>query len=89
MAKIPEYYEIGNRDNLTVERLLEIIEDMYRQLAVSINSKPDLYQRDTDGQADETFLDNGTLNLNTTTQNVEMLVDRTLVPPLTVTWKAL
>lgn len=86
MAKVPEYYNIGNRDNLTIERLLEILEDMYKQLAIAVNKKPDLYQRTTDGQASDTFLSNGDININENTQKVEMLVDRTST---TVTWKTL
>jgi len=86
MAKVPEYYNIGKKENLTIERLLEILEDMYKQLAVQINKKPDLYERATDGQTTDTFLSNGSININTTTQKVEMLVDRTAT---TVTWKAL
>jgi len=86
MAKIPEYYQIGSRENLTVERLLEIIENMYKDLASAVNKKPDLYIRDTDGQVADTFLDSGAININDTTQKVEMLVDRTAT---TVTWKTL
>lgn len=86
MAKVPEQYNIGSREDLTVEKLLEIIEKMYTDLAVAVNKKPDLYERKTDGSASDIFLDNGTLNINTTTGNVEILVDRTAT---TVTWKAL
>jgi len=86
MAKLPEYYNVGNRDNLTVEILLEMLTDIYQQLAMAINKKPDLYERDTNGQASDTFLANGSLNLNKTTQVVEMLVNRTAT---TVTWKTL
>jgi len=86
MAKVPEYYNIGSREDLTVERLLEVLEDMYKQLAIAVNKKPDLYIRGTDGQVTDTFLNNGDLNLNSTTQKVEMLVDRTAIA---VTWKTL
>jgi hypothetical protein len=86
MAKIPETYNIGSNEDITLERLLDIMLDMYRDIAIQLNKKPDLYQRTTDGQASDTFLSNGDLNLNTTTQKVEMLVDRTAT---TVTWKAL
>jgi len=86
MAKIQEYYNIGDREGLTLERLLEMLEDMYKQLAMAVNKKPDLYERTTNGQASDTFLASGTINLNTDTQVVEMLVDRTAT---TVTWKTL
>jgi len=89
MAKVQEYYNIGSREDLTLERLLEIIENMYKQLATAINKKPDLYERATDGQVTDTFLSNGDFNLNTTTQKVEMLVSRTAIAPISVTWKTL
>jgi len=84
MAKIPEYYNAGTKNNLTTEELLEILLDMYRELSIQINKKPDLYIRDTDGQADDIKLSNGDININSSTQKVEMLVDRTAT---TVTWK--
>jgi len=86
MAKIPETFNVGNRENLTIEMLLEVIEDLYQELAIAINKKPDLYERTTDGQASDIKLSNGSININTTTQKVEMLVDRTAT---TVTWKTL
>jgi len=86
MAKIPEYFNIGNRNNINTERLLEIVEDMYKQLALAINKKPDLYQRTTDGQVTDTFLSTGDININENTQQVETLVDRDAT---TVTWKTL
>lgn len=86
MAKLPEEYNIGSDKELTLEKLLDIMIDMYQQLAIQINKKPDLYQRTTDGQVADTFLSNGDINLNTTTQKVEMLVNRTAT---TVTWKTL
>ena len=49
MVKIPENYNIGNRDDLTVEKLLEMLEDMYQTLAVCINQKPNVYFRNNNG----------------------------------------
>jgi len=86
MARLPEYYNIGNRENLTNENLLEIIEDMYQQLALAVNQKPDINVREIDGQVTDTFSANGTINLNNLTQKVEMLVARTATA---VTWKTL
>jgi len=86
MAKIPETFNIGSNEDITLEKLLDIMLDMYQELAIQINKKPDLYQRNTDGQTSDTFLSNGDININTTTQKVEMLVDRTAT---TVTWKTL
>ena len=86
MAKIPEYYNIGDREELTNERMLEIIEDIYKQLAVAVNKKPDFYERNTDGLVTDTFLNNGDINLNSLTGGVEFL---TAHPTQTsVTWSS-
>lgn len=84
MAKIPEYFNIGNRENLETEDLLLIIERLYTDLAVALNSKVDLVQREVDGQTSDTFLDQGTVNINLLTNKVEMLTNH--VNPTTVTW---
>lgn len=73
MAKLSETYQAGSTDNLSIEQLYLIILDMYKDLAVAINRKPDVVKRDTDGLANDILLAIGTLNLNTTTQKVEML----------------
>jgi len=75
MAKVPEYYQIGDRSNMTVERLLVIVENMYRDLATAVNKKPDVYQRASNGLTTDTFLSNGDLNINTSTRRVEMLTE--------------
>ena len=77
MAKVPEYYSIGNKENITPEELARIIEDIYRDLAVQLNKKPDIYERDTDGQTSDTFLNVGDININTGTLKVEMLTEHT------------
>lgn len=87
MARVPENYEVGNRDNMTPEKLLDIIEDIYRQLAVALNRKPDVVTRNTDGQTTETFLSNGDININLSTNKVEMLTNH--VDASTVTWTTL
>lgn len=87
MARIPETFNIGDRTELTVERLLELMERMYVDLAEAVNSKPDLYQREVDGQADDTFLAQGSININTTTLKVEMLTEHS--SPTAVVWTQL
>lgn len=84
MAKIPEYYNVGDKSNVSKERLLQIIEDMYKDLAVAINKKPDIFQRQTDGQTTDVSLSNGDININLSTNKVEMLTNH--VNPTTVTW---
>lgn len=87
MARIPEVFNVGSREVLTVEDLLLVIERLYIDLAVAINSKPDLVQRNVDGQTTDTFLAQGTININLTTDKVEMLTNH--INPTTVTWKQL
>ena len=87
MGKIPETFQFGNRENITPERLLEIIEDMYALLAESLNNKPDVYTRQTDGVATETFLSNGDININLSTDKVEMVTNHTSTT--NVTWTQL
>ncbi len=87
MARISQTFNTGDRSNITPERLLELMERMYMDLAEAVNSKPDLYERDTDGQTSETFLAQGSININTTTLKVEMLTEHT--DPSTVVWTTL
>ena len=76
MARVPETFNFGPSE-MTQEELLKYIQEMYTQLAVAINTKPDIYQRSTDGLTTDTFLNNGDININTTTLKVEMLTEHT------------
>lgn len=94
MARIPETFNIGDRSNITPERLLELLEEMYIQLAEAVNKKPEVYQRSNtsgpgsgDGQTTDTFLANGDININLSTNKVEMLTNH--VSPTVVTWTTL
>lgn len=87
MAKIPEYLQVGDRENMSVEELLRIVEQLYRDIAIQLNRKCDLVQRTTDGQVGDVFLDQGTVNINLNTDKVEMLTNHTSTS--TVTWKTL
>ncbi len=92
MARIAETFNIGSvvttGDNLNTEDLLLILERMYTDLAVAVNTKPDIVQRvNDDGQATDTFLAQGTININLDTNKVEMLTNH--VNPTTVTWTQL
>lgn len=87
MPKIPEYYNIGDRSNITLERLLVILEDMYKDIAIALNKKPEIYQRDSDGLTSDYSLNNGDININTTTLKVEMLVEHDTSS--TVVWETL
>ena len=87
MARIPETFNVGDREVLTFEGLLLIIERMYTDLAVAVNSKPDVVQRTIDGQTTDTFLSQGTFNINLSTNKVEMLTNH--LNPTTVTWTTL
>lgn len=88
MARIAERFNIGDRDNITPERLLLLLEEMYMDLAEAINKKPDVYIRETDGQTTDTLLAIGDININSANlplPKIEMLVDHPI--PQTVTWK--
>lgn len=88
MARIAERFNFGDRDNLTVERLLLMMEEMYMDLAEAVNKKPDIYVRTTDGQITDTFLAIGDININSANlplPKIEMLVAHPT--PQTVTWK--
>ncbi len=87
MARIPETFNTGDRLDLTPETLLLLMERMYIDLAVAVNSKPDVYQRRTDGQVTDTFLANGDFNINLNTNKVEMLTNHPTAT--TVTWTQL
>lgn len=87
MARIPETFNIGDNQDLSLEKLLELMQRMYTDLAEAVNSKPDLYQRDIDGLTTDTFLANGSININTTTLKVQMLTRH--INPTTVTWTQL
>lgn len=85
MARLPETFTFGNVDN--IEELLDRLTRMYIDLAVAINQKPDLVERASDGKTTDVFLSNGTLNINSSTQKVEMLTKH--VNSSTVAWKTL
>lgn len=93
MAKLSENYEMGNLQDLSPPELARRIQEMYTQLARAINQKPDLvFIKDgdgnpVDGSGTETFLSNGTINVNTSTLKVEMLTDHPTTS--TVTWTTL
>ena len=87
MAKISEIYNVGDKSDITPERLLLIMQDMYRDLAIAINKKPDIYQRTTNGLTTDTFLANGDININTSTLTVQMLTSHPTAS--TVTWTTL
>lgn len=87
MPKIIEYLNVGNRDEMTVEKLLDIFEKMYIDLATAINNKPDIIQRQSDGLTTDTFLSNGDINININTAKVEMLTSHDTTTA--VTWTQL
>ena len=87
MARLPENFNFGDRERMTIEDLLVLLERMYFDLANAVNSKPDLVQRTVDGQTDDTFLAQGTVNINLNTNKVEMLTNHPT--QTTVTWTQL
>ena len=87
MARISETFNFGDRSDISPEKLYELLERMYMDLAEAINSKPDLYQRETDGQTTDTFLAQGSININLSTDKVEMLTNH--LSQTAVTWTKL
>ena len=87
MAKIPETYEYGPVEDMSQEELLRYIQQMYTQLAIAINRKPDIIQRTVNGQTTDSFLSNGDININLSTNAVQMLTNH--VSPTVVTWTTL
>ena len=87
MARIPDTFNFGETKEMSMEELIIKLQRMYTDLAEAVNSKPDLYQRNTDGQAGDTFLAQGSININLSTDKVEMLTNHT--SPTTVTWTQL
>lgn len=87
MAKITEYFDFGDTSEITTEALMVVLQRMYTDLAIAINNKPDVIQRNTDGQASDTFLSNGDININLSTNKVEMLTNHPT--QTTVTWTQL
>jgi len=87
VGRIPDTFNFGEQADMTVEELVIKLQRMYMDLAEAINGKPDLYQRNTDGQASDTFLAQGSININLSTNKVEMLTNHT--SPTNVTWTQL
>lgn len=87
MARLPNTFNFGNDPDLTIEELIIKLERMYIDIAEAVNSKPDLYQRLTDGQPSDVFLAQGSININLNTNKVEMLTNHPT--QTTVTWTQL
>ena len=93
MGRLAENYELGNEKDMQPEEMLRRIQEMYTQLARAINLKPDLVfttsdsTTPADGSTSATFLSNGTININTTTDKVEMITNHPTAS--TVTWVTL
>lgn len=84
MVKVPDEFDLGSEQDITLEKLYWLLQRMYVELAESLNRKPDVYFRDVDGQATDVKLSNGDINVNTSTLKVEMLTKH--VDRENVTW---
>lgn len=93
MGRLSENYELGNLEDLSPQELARRMQEMYTQLARAINLKADLiFIKDgdgnpADGSGTETFLSNGTININTSTNKVEIVTQHPTTA--TVTWTTL
>lgn len=86
MANLPNTFNFGDSKDMQIEELVEKLQRMYEDVAVAVNSKPDVYERTTDGQATDTFLPQGSININTSTNRVQMLTNHLAA---SVTWTTL
>ncbi len=90
MTKIKEEFPIGNVDEMDVKELARVLQEMYRDLAVEVNKKPSIITRfdsagtGIDGQTTDNFPSIGDINVNQTTDTVEVLTR--LTNPQTVVW---
>ena len=50
MAKVRENINFGDEESITIKSLIAILDEAYRDLAIAVNKKPDLYYRASDGQ---------------------------------------
>lgn len=87
MANIPDHFNFGDPKTMDLEQLVIRLQRMYTDLALAVNSKPDLVQRESNGDPADTFLAQGTININLLTNNVEMLTNHPTIS--TVTWTKL
>lgn len=87
MANLPETFNFGDAKDMSIEELVIKLQRMYTDLARSVNQKPDLYQRQVDGQVTDTNLGQGSININLSTNKVEMLTNH--LSPVAVTWTTL
>lgn len=98
MGRLSENYELGNAEDMEPEEFLRRIQEMYTELARAINRKPDLVfitsgndmngnPVPADGDNTETFLSNGTININTFSDKVEIITDHPTAS--TVNWVTL
>ncbi len=87
MSQLPSEFDFEELKEVTPENLIWMLQRMYIDLARAINSKPDLYQRETDGLVSDAFLAQGSININLLTNKVEMLTNHPTVS--TVTWTQL
>lgn len=87
MVKIKERFEFGNPEDMDLEQLVEQLKVMYTDLAQAINQKPSLFIRNTNGQATDTNLSDGDININSTSDLVEMITNHTSTT--NVTWTTL
>lgn len=85
MPKVKDRLIIGDKSQITVEKLLEIIEDLYSELARAINSGPSIYvQEATDANATYTFASIGDIHIRKDSATIKMCTDHT--DSVTVQW---
>ena len=86
MADLPQQFQFSKPE--TIEELVRQLEYMYFTLAAEINRKPDIIERNSNGLTTDLEMPNGTININSSTNAVQMLTNHT-DGPATAVWTTL
>ena len=87
VVKVKERFEFANPEDMDLEKLVEQLKVMYTDLSQAINQRLSVFIRATDGLATDTRLSVGDININSTSNKVEMLTNFTSTT--NVTWTTL
>lgn len=86
MPKIAEEYPFGDPRTMSLEELANTLKEMYRDLAIAINKKPDVYFDDADAPTDAVYLSDGDLWVNQDSGNEKVQILERHDSTSAVTW---
>ena len=87
MPKIAETFYFGDIEKMDASELAKRLSEMYEILSIAINKRVEVVERTTNGQPTDYSYSNGTVNINNSTNKVEMLTNHDTAT--TVIWSAL